>query len=102
VTTLEILRATRAKLEQGWCKGATARDASGAPVPPNAEEAVCWCVFGAAITTGAVWHERQAAYHVLERFTDGAAIDQFQDLATTLDEVLAVIDLGIEAVKEAA
>lgn len=30
-----------------WIKQFNAKDASGNPVPPSNENAVCWCIFGA-------------------------------------------------------
>lgn len=47
MTTLEILKAARAKLAQGWTQGAFARDADGLPVNVCHPKATCWCITGA-------------------------------------------------------
>lgn len=47
MTTLDILKAARAKVAQGWTQGESARDAYGKPRAATAQDAVCWCVIGA-------------------------------------------------------
>lgn len=47
MTTLEVLKAARATIEQGWAINAMARDAAGIEVDEDSETAVCWCANGA-------------------------------------------------------
>lgn len=103
MTTVEVLRGTRAKVIQGWTRCTTARDSLGRPIAPLSTEASCWCLFGAAIAAGANIDERLAAYEVLRRFTSGVAVDAFNDLPDQTQEgVLAWLDLGIEAAESEA
>lgn len=44
--TREILTAARAKVSQGWCRGANARDTEGRPCQIASPDAVQWCVAG--------------------------------------------------------
>jgi hypothetical protein len=50
MTTQEIAEAVYELIEdkQHWTTGALARDKDGNWVPPESEQAVCWCVAGAA------------------------------------------------------
>lgn len=103
MTPLEVLRAARAKVAQGWTRCATARDSLGQPIAPLSPDATCWCIFGAAIAAGATIDERLAAYEVLRRFTNGIAVDAFNDLPEQTQEgVLAWLDVGITTASEAA
>lgn len=104
MTTIEVLRGMRRKVEQGWTQGSAARSALGGPVSPLMPDATCWCIYGAAIAAGANIDERLAAYAVLKRFTNGAAVDAFNDLPDqTRVDVLAWIDRAVElAEREAA
>lgn len=98
MTTFEVLRATRAKLEQGWTQHTSARDADGAPCIPFASRAVCWCILGAVAATGASVSERAAALLVLRRFTGGALVQVLNDSrASSKDAMLDLLDKGIAA-----
>jgi hypothetical protein len=44
-----ILARARELVAFGWCQGADARDASGAPVEPWSESAVSWSLLGALV-----------------------------------------------------
>lgn len=41
------LAAARARIVQGWCQKAVARNAAGVSVEVNAVDAVSWCIYGA-------------------------------------------------------
>ena len=43
----DTLRRARAKIEEGWCQGSSARDAIGSRVDPLSIYAVQWCTVGA-------------------------------------------------------
>lgn len=103
MTTVEVLRATRAKLAQGWTQCATARDTQGWPVVPLHPGAIRWCPYGAAIAAGASLDERLLSYEVLRRFTNGAAPDAFNDHPDqTHVSILCWLDRSIEAAESEA
>jgi hypothetical protein len=103
MTTVEVLRETRGKIAQGWTAGATARNAAGVTVTALSPDATCYCIYGAAIAVGATIDERLAAYSVLERFTNGARVDAFNDVHIhSQAEALAWLDFGIAAAEAEA
>ena len=101
---LELLRAVRAKIEQGWTQRAAARNADGGPVSGNSQDAVCWCMIGAAqaiapnsdLQRGAIY---TAIYDAnKENRPLQLGISDFNDArGRTKEQVLAVIDRAIEA-----
>lgn len=50
VTTVEVLRAARARIAEpeDWTRCAAARDDLGEPTYPSSPQATCWCALGAA------------------------------------------------------
>lgn len=49
MTTTEILRAARAKVEKGWCQGPPAKDGNGHATYSGSDRACKWC------SVGAIW-----------------------------------------------
>ena len=99
-TTLEILRAARAKIERPecWTKGELARDAAGNSVTPDSAEAVCWCPVGAIHASTLIGHERFCARHVIVNAIDSLNIGGWNDAPErTHAEVLAAFDAAIAA-----
>jgi hypothetical protein len=92
MTTVEILKAARAKIEQGWTQKALARDAYGDPARGNG---CSWCAEGALV---AVTGGRSKAFGYLrESLPDG-----FNDTAIyndapgrTQQEILDLYDAAI-------
>lgn len=54
MTTLDVLKAARAKVARGWTQNTSARDAAGRGVIPDRGGATCWCAL-AAIETVCPW-----------------------------------------------
>lgn len=46
MTTSELLKMMRSKIESGWTQGCSARTRDGFPVVPYAENACEWCLIG--------------------------------------------------------
>jgi hypothetical protein len=100
--TANDLRAARALIQRGWCKGAFARDETGIPVAPNEHHAVQWCSRG-AIAAATIRREAEhvAAVDAL-KMQVGFAIAVWNDARErTQAEVLAAFDRAIQA-EEAA
>ena len=53
MSTLEVLKAAREliSVRERWTQGLSARNARGARVKPQTEEATCWCAIGAICRT---------------------------------------------------
>lgn len=100
-TTLEILRAARAKIERPecWTKGAFARDAVGGECMSSEPDAVCWCsdgAIGAVIATTDV-HDF-CAFEALSRAIGNLHVAEWNDAPErTHAEVLAAFDAAIAA-----
>ena len=96
MTTLEVLKAARAKIEKGWTQGAMARDKNGVALSCSDQDAACWCVMGA---TMAVTHDiptTNAAIGFL-RLAVGDFAPRWNDTpGRTQAEVLAAFDKAIE------
>lgn len=103
MTTLEILRAGRARIERGWCQGAFARDANGHDVLSRSPRARAWCTSGAVefdsrpMSAGAfAAHVALCAALPADWIEDGAA--SWNDApGRTQAEVLALYDAAIAA-----
>lgn len=101
MSVVENLRKVRAKLEQGWTQGWFARDVNGDITWPRAENATCWCVYGAcSVVTDAFAHEnnvRDAIERALLGMTGSRLVDCWNDApGRTQAEVLALVDRAIE------
>lgn len=100
MTPVEILRAARAKVAQGWTQGADGRDIDGRPSYMSGEPATCWCVSGAIHSVSrAHWYDPFVA---LDCFRKAAGchcegIADWNDAhGRTQAEVLAAFDRAIE------
>lgn len=94
VTLHETLKAMRDLLSEPerWTKGVCARDARGFMTDSVKDNAVCWCLMGAANrVTNYTWSERE-----LTKFFPGGNIAKFNDRSTHA-EVLAKLDDAIKA-----
>lgn len=73
-TRTVLLRAAQI-CEQGWCQGAGARNATGKPINPSSDKAVCFCagsaIWKAAWEIGQDYRDTQdlifRGYHTFER-----------------------------------
>jgi hypothetical protein len=97
MTTLEILKAARAKIadKKNWTQGELGRDANGNPVTDAsllASQAVCFCASGALFLAGAS-EDGIDVWHVLSR-SMGCFVPKFND-SHTHAEVLAAFDKAI-------
>ena len=103
MTSLEILKAARAKIVQGWTQGYLACDASGKPVESCSESAVCWCMTGALQTVSLdlwVLHPAVMALKSVLPGERGYTISAFNDRAdTTKEDVLKAFDAAIAKVE---
>jgi hypothetical protein len=77
---LELLEQAHALVEEAWCQGADARDASGHPVDPWAPEAACWSLLGAIV---AVLESEAARAGEIALDELGAALYALSDLIDT-------------------
>jgi hypothetical protein len=98
LTTLEILRAARAKIAnpENWTQEAYARDSEGIPCDCLAPGAQKWCLFGAFKAVAPLTPEVQQ--HETTRLLTAAAhtpfLAKFND-SHTHAEVLAIFDVAI-------
>lgn len=101
MSPVEVLRAARAKIEQGWTQRAIARDASGLACDAGEDFACAWCLAGAVNSTGATHAERVEAYMALSDHCSGAnSIETWND-ATGRTQA-EVLDRAIEKLARAA
>jgi hypothetical protein len=92
--TSEVLKAAKAKLEQGFTQGEYARDALGCGTTAASSEAVCWCSLGAIDAVADMLSpEGDRAVDALSGRMDGW-IPSFNDTHTK-EEVLAKFDEAI-------
>ena len=102
MTTLEVLKAARAKIEKGWTQGTMARDKNGVAVSSDDKDATCWCALGAVL---AVRREEwvNAVPFVRDAVGGGELLVWNDTPGRTQAEVLAAFDKAIELCeKEAA
>jgi len=104
MTTLEVLRGARAKIAQGWCQGASARDADGQLTGVTQPDACCWCAIGAVYAAAPLEPDSgDAAFEYLARVTPGHLIGTWNDdPSRTQAEVLALFDRAIAQQERAA
>lgn len=96
MNTLDVLKAARAKLAQGWTQEMLARDWQGAEVPSHSDEALCWCAVGAVYAVTQSEEERDAALNQLALSLGHGDIENFNDRDdTTQADVLALYDRAI-------
>jgi hypothetical protein len=86
---LEALDAMKAKIEQGWTQGASARMAEGTPCESTSKYAVCWCLAGA---------KSAVLEHILKPASNddyAARSDAFHALNIKLQNVLSAATLQL-------
>ena len=101
--TSEILKAAKAKIEQGWTQNAEARTAPGGmDCYANCELAVCWCAMGAVFVVVnasvlARWRHPDInnAVAMLEAVVGGDVAVWNDEPGRTQDEVVAMFDKAI-------
>lgn len=94
-STLLVLRDAKAKIEQGWCQRALARDASGDWVHARGPEAVQWCALGALqAVTNSLLQEEIPAWKLLTSLTPGHSISLYNNTHSK-EEVLSLFDKAI-------
>lgn len=97
MTTVEVLKAARAKIEQGWCQGDAAQNSDGELCGSQDLNASCWCCVGAI---GAVTAYNEQATPALKAIRDAIGtpgIAKWNDAkGRTQAEVLAAFDKAIE------
>jgi hypothetical protein len=98
MTPVDVLKAARAKIEQGWTQGAFALDRERGVVPVNSPAAVCWCSLGAIKFADHDLYSDSyfAAEKILGRASGNANIIPWNDApGRTQAEVLEVFDHAI-------
>ena len=99
MTPKEVLIRGKERLERGWCRETSARDASGNHSYPESPDAVSFCVFGAM-------HEREDPYasdrarelirRVLGAKLGDGAIASYNDTpGRTKEEILTLVGKAI-------
>lgn len=107
MTTVEILRAARAKIEkpEAWAKGGFACDARGYAVGARNPLAICFCSIGAIRRVTASFAEELAARDVLSEIVEAIGmygLAEWNDAPErTHAEVLAAFDKAISLAEEA-
>ena len=95
MTTVEVLKAARAKIEQGWCQGSYARNAMNEKVLYRSVDACRWCAMGAIVSLGGV--DWITAADVIKQANAIEVIPKWNDAPNrTQAEVLAAFDKAIE------
>lgn len=107
MTTAEVSRAARAKIEQGWCVGTEARNSLYLSVPCDSPSAIRWCAFGAiklVAPTQSNRHEiERALLNATGRGSDLTYVSEWNDsVAKSKEEVLAAFDRAIAAAEVGA
>lgn len=88
MTVLNDLRAGRARIVQGWCRGMWARDFDGRGVDPDDPGAVSWCARGAVGSS--LLHLNEAAELALYKsLPKGIAIPDYYACACTVGDLVA-------------
>lgn len=100
----EVLIRGRARLEKGWCQGASARDENGYTVGANLPVATSFCIFGALTYEDrydGTLDARQLVREVLGAKLGDGAIATYNDApGRTKEEVLALVDKAIALAEE--
>ncbi len=98
-TVKDVLIAARAKIEQGWTQGASARDALSNAVAFDDQNATCWCMVGALFAAEPIDDMLRVDARLSLRIHPArVGISRFNDTpGRTKEEVLAVFDKAIAA-----
>lgn len=98
--TVDVLRAMREIIENGWCQGAHARSSSGVSVRPESSYGESYCLTGAALRVTNDFEDRLPAYMAIRSVIGGVDITTFNDAyGRTKGQVIAAIDSAIEGCK---
>lgn len=98
MTTVELLKAARAKIEQGWCQGTMAKEQRGRMRGPKESYSCSWCVLGAlaAASTLEELNPYRTARTLMEAVV-APSLSAWNDApGRTQAEVLAAFDKAIE------
>lgn len=98
MTSVEVLRAARAKIEIGWTQGSYARDKHGNRVSEISPLATCWCLLGACCAQfeGAIIINEHAVTRFLQFATGCSKLEAWNDTnGRTAGEVLSAFDRAI-------
>lgn len=103
---IELLQRVRKRIRdpKRWTQNAIARNYSGAPVWPENQSAVCWCVVGAIVRE--VYESGERDWYTADKIADilhhnqmrRSSLIDFND-SHTHEEVLAIIDRAIQEVE---
>lgn len=97
MTTIEVLKQARARIEKGWTQGVFARDFNDKAIllRDASDKACSWCLSGAIYAASGSFHE--GATKLLQKVTRTQNLATYNDAANrTKSQVLAVIDKAIE------
>jgi hypothetical protein len=100
VSAAQLLEQTILRLQQGWTKGACARDAAGTVVDASSEEACSWCVSGAmdligkGFTPSARNRARKAVWFAIGKKSKVGAVADFND-THSLEEVIETLKKAV-------
>lgn len=109
LTTKQILIGMREllSLPERWTQGRLAKDIQGKEIQPTSDEAVCWCLYGAAcrIACDSISRLPDAIFNILNssvKGSDHSSLILWQDdPSRTHAEVLAALDRAVELTDEA-
>ena len=87
---LDCIREARGYIEQGWCRGAIARNRDGEEVPWRDEDACEWCILGAF--RKAQWWNHTELIEALFAAMDEAPDDWNDNPTRTKQDVLDLMD----------
>lgn len=93
----------RRVLEKGWCQHHRAETFSGEVVPPDDKNAVRFCIMGAVDRVVTDRDENREVLRLLHKLLPGTGpfmqsiVDFNDDSATSVDDVLALVDKAIAA-----
>ena len=100
---LQLLRAGRRRIEQGWCQESWAKDADGNDTDPWRLNAVSWCASGAICAErvpapcSGYWEARAMLKNVLDSQWNTNLLPDWNDTkGRTRKEVLEVYDRAID------
>lgn len=103
MASADILRAARARIEdpKNWTTHTTARNDLGEPCNAMADEAVCWCGYGALVAESRCINCYQLLSKAASDLFNGASIGSVNDKRGH-EAMLAVFDAAIAAAEAEA
>lgn len=103
--TVEILKAMRVKLANGWTQGVAARNANGVEVLSVDPKACSYCLMGALWSLGKVRRKSAVEIELIQTLRDAgikAMLPTYNDApGRTKEEILALVDKTIERLESA-